>query len=152
MSDAVLLNRCQPKRRILCLKNMRRNLIIAFALLLSAFGCNEGSEVSCVRGTIIGYEQCSNAALIRVEDQHQIGKELQFYDKVSYDNVVRAPGEFGQYGTSTIYFQYRSFDRDRDQELFSYSASPCLAIYAPLDVPTIVITNYALNPCSDAAE
>ena len=101
-------------------------------------------------GTIVGYEGCGDAVLIQVDDKYKIGKTIIYYNKLSYDNIVRAPGEFGRYGVDTVYFTYRPYNKNQDKDLF-YNAStrPCLAVYGPFDVPSIVITDYSTKNCEE---
>jgi hypothetical protein len=123
--------------------------ITLFGLFLISLGCHDHDIQSCVAGTVVGYEQCSNAVLIQVDNKNQIGRNMTYYDKSSYDNVVRAPGELGQYGNTTIYFNYRSYNADQDDDLFKYSTLLCLAVYGPFDVPTVVITDFSTENCSE---
>lgn len=123
-----------------------KNKYTILGLFLTAIGCHENNP-DCISGSVIGYEQCTNAVLIEV-DNSPIGRELIFYDGSEHKNVVRAPGEPGQYGNSFIYFGFRPYKKDRDNGLFISSESPCLAVYAPFDVPTIVITGFSTTGCN----
>jgi hypothetical protein len=120
----------------------------AILFLLMSFSCKDDSISNCISGIVVGYEQCSNAVLIKVNNSHPIGGSMHYYDNTPYDNVVRAPGLRDQYGKGKIYFSYREYDRDNDQDLFQ-AGSPCLAIYAPFDVPTVVITAYSMQGCNE---
>ena len=123
-------------------------ILISAASFLTCISCREDEVPSaCIRGEVIGYEQCTNAVLVQVDEDHAIGDEITFYNKRSYRNVVRAPGVFGEYGDSAIYFQYREFAVE-DTILFK-PAMICLAVYAPFHVPTIVVTGFSTAgpPC-----
>ncbi|NJM24334.1 MAG: hypothetical protein HC859_01195 [Bacteroidia bacterium] len=88
-------------------------------LLLTGLGCTEDESSNCITGTVVGYEYCTNAVLISVDARFEIGEELVYYDQSTHENVVRAPGEFGEYGTSTLFFQYHAYDSERDYHCFN---------------------------------
>lgn len=117
-------------------------------LLFTGVGCSDQEPSSCVMGTVVGYEYCTNAVLISVEAQFKIGEDITYYDQSAHENVVRAPGKFGEYGTAKLFFKYRSYDAEADQQLFDYSASPCPALYGPFNVPTVVVTKYSTTGCN----
>lgn len=132
--------------------------LIQLSLLLSAFlwictSCEEQDLPECVKGRVIGYEYCTNAVLIKLSSEYEFGGLInKYYNDSSYINVVRAPGELGEYGQNDLYFTYRNYDKERDYSLFEYQETPCNQYNYPFDVPTIVIINYSTSNCPSSHE
>ena len=127
--------------------HMKKLFCVFFAVELIMSSCSDHEDSNCISGTIIGYEECTNAVLIQVESGSPIGGSLTYYDQTVYENVVRAPGPIEDSEAGTIYFTYRAYNHESDKKLFENS-EPCLAIYAPFDVPTIVVTGFSAVSCN----
>lgn len=125
--------------------------VILVAILVGVLACEDSPLSSCIRGEVVGYERCSNAVLIQVEKAYAIGEALTYYDHRSFDNVIRAPGKFGEYGDSIVYFTFRRYQHENDSGLFG-ATEICPSIYGPFDVPTVVITASSRVRCCNETE
>lgn len=123
------------------MRNLLKLSILFCVPLLAGVGCDKQDLPECVKGNVIGYQSCYNVNVIQIESGSLTGNEI-VWNNEEYDNVVQSPG--GLFTDSIIYFNYRIFDPEKDEV---YGWDYCPAIYAPLTVPTIVITNYSTSNC-----
>lgn len=135
---------------------MKRIKLIGFLcgiIIFTAFSCekdeNKFSYNACVKGEVIGYEECGEGSLIQLLEI-EFGDNILYYDKtlgefVSYKNVITSPG---LYPMGIIYFKARKYDRNRDHALFlGANPLPCLWVYGPYATSIVVITEYSQTQC-----
>ncbi|MDO8968118.1 MAG: hypothetical protein Q8S14_17560 [Algoriphagus sp.] len=122
-----------------------------FAFILSAIlisGCQSDMEpIDCYEIGVIGGEQCTLGTLVSIKNLKNVGETIQYYDGITYKNVVRIYSEVSIPRASKGFIQFREFDREKDRELRDSYAAICLAILAPYPVPTIVATFWSEEPC-----
>jgi len=118
---------------------------------LAAFGCekkeNDFPYGTCVKGVVVGYEQCYNNVLIQVGDYNfgnkvtvsVINDQGHTVDYVEYENVIKAPAN--RIPDGLIYFIARKYKPDTDDSIVL-----CPQII-PYDVPLVVITDYSQTQC-----
>lgn len=132
---------------------MNRTLVIltiSLFLINTLVRCEKDKDQfpynECIKGTVIIYEQCAVGSLIQLE-KNIGGKNINLTDSlgnvIKYDNVVKSPGI---YPKGNIYFKARPYNSEEDASLFSVEY-PCQLVYAPYDVPIIVITDYSTSNC-----
>ena len=130
-------------------------VLIAFSAL-AFFGCEKEDEQitfnKCIKGTVIGYEECQEGTLIQL-DNINIGNSIVYHDRelgdIEYKNVIKSPGIY----SGTIYFKAREYNSEEDHKLFlSSPPTPCKMIYGPYNVPIIVITEFSQIKCPENYE
>ena len=105
--------------------------IASIFILFLLLGCSK--DRNCLRGTVIGKENCVNGSLIDVQKQDRIGSPLVFNGK-KYKNVISVPGEYH----GNIAFKIREYEHSKDESLFA-PFEPCNSNIGPSNVPIYVI-------------
>lgn len=99
---------------------------------------------TCIKGTVIGYEQCYNNVLIQVAN-YNVGSKATIpilndlghvVEYIVYDNVIKAPG--GRIPDGLIYFIARKYNPNLDHTIVL-----CPLNIIPYNVPMVVITKYS---------
>lgn len=135
-----------------------KQIIVAFLVILIAFNLScqkENKEFEfnvCIKGKVIGYEACGNGTLIQIEETN-FGSTVKYHSyyegDITYYNVIKSPGIYPE---GDIYFVSRVYVPEDDHDLFYPESQPCQALYAPYDVPIIVITSYSLTNCPNSSK
>ena len=133
------------------MKNLKLFGFLCGVVLFTAFGCekkeNDFPYGACVKGVVVGYEQCYNNVLIQVSD-YKFGNKVtvsvindlgHVVDYIEYENVIKAPA--GRIPDGPIYFTARKYDANIDDTIVF-----CPQII-PYDVPLVVITEYSQTQC-----
>jgi hypothetical protein len=121
-------------------------------ILFTAFSCekkeNDFPYGTCIKGMVVGYEQCYSNVLIQVDD-YNVGNNVtvpvlndldQVIDYIVYDNVIKAHA--GQIPDGPIYFVARKYNPDTDDITVL-----CPLNIIPYAVPIVVITEYSQIQC-----
>lgn len=134
---------------------MKRLKLIEFLcgiFIFTAFSCEKKGDdfpyVTCIKGKIVGLEQCYNNVLIQV-DGYDVGNKVtvpilndlgHVIEYIEYDNVIKSPA-FGILD-GPIYFVARKYNPDTD-DLIEF----CPQNIIPYAVPIVIITNYSQIQC-----
>ncbi len=135
---------------------MKRIKLIGFLcgiIIFVAFSCEKNEDGfpynTCVKGEVVGYEECGEGSLIRLLDV-EFGDNILYYDKtteefISYKKVIKSPG---LYPMGIIFFKARKYDGRIDYPLFlGENQIPCQWLYGPYPAYTVVITKYSQIQC-----
>ena len=109
--------------------------------------CHSDSDPACLEVEILGPEQCTLGTIASVKSKKKIGNTVRYLDGKTYSNVIRIYSEVPVLSSSKAFVLLRDFDPKADEQLANQYARICLAIYAPLPVPTKVATFWSESPC-----
>jgi hypothetical protein len=128
---------------------MRSFFYLAAGLGLFLTACTaEAPAGPCYSGMVLG-ETCFDGVLIQVDAAYPIGRPAVFRftstDSAGGDNVVAAVNDLGALNKrgQRVYFSYAGSTEQ------SGPARICPALYAPLAVPHVVLTNVSATSCAD---
>jgi len=135
---------------------MKRIKLIGFLcgiIIFGAFSCEKDEDgfpyYSCVKGKVIGYEECGEGSLIQLLEI-EFGDNILYYDKtldkfIYYKNLIKSPG---LYPMGIIYFKAREYDSNIDYSMFlRANPVPCQWLYGPYPASIVVITDYSQIQC-----
>ena len=126
-----------------CLTGMRK--IKAVVLFICLFGASceyHDLGLKCYKGKIIMSTCCTGSTFINIESPWQIGIKTKLNGQ-EYGNVIQVPGYIKDID---IYMNLRTFNRDRDYNLFPPISCYCLIVEG-MDVPLFVATAYSDASC-----
>jgi hypothetical protein len=129
------------------MKNLFSINLVFLLAVLAFVSCRDESEPSCLEVEILGPEQCTLGTIVSVKSKKNIGETISYYDGRSYSNVIRIYSEVPISSAGKAFIQLRDFDPKGDEQLANQYATICLAIFAPLPVPTKVATFWSESPC-----
>jgi hypothetical protein len=134
-----------------------KNLLKITAVLLivaGAFACSEKESTNEVTGTVIGtYSNGFFSVLVRVDEKHSIGETIEYvkqtgncldiYENGTYENVIQVQYclPIPEILNKTISFTCRTFNPEKDNELFTVGSGIGNMLCGPPSVPIYVVTD-----------
>lgn len=122
-------------------------------IIFAAVGCEKQEDEfpygTCIKGEVIGIEQCYGNALIQIEG-YDVGNKVvvpiynelgHFVKHIEYDNVIKTPS-IG-FIEGSIYFVARAYNPDMDDVFLG----PCPQNIMPYNVPFVILTHYSQTQC-----
>lgn len=128
---------------------MKKNILPLILFIVSLTACESDNSDPCIKGKVAFYDNCHNTLVIEVLSGSLQGDSVNLHS-FKGANMVQFPISvdddfFRVSSDSAFYFNYRFFDPEKNE--YSVDDHICLPGTFPLDLPTIVITNYSTTNC-----